>query len=147
MEVPKANIMFNGFDLINHAIRMGSVEDGWSQGVGVLNPRSHVTTQHPPQLEQPKLAPQQPVLLSGSSPSQSSNSQSFQFPWKLHDMLEQAENDGMTDIVSWQDDGKSFRVKQPAAFVDEIMPMYFKVSRITSVVILLFRFLSDTLLW
>lgn len=108
-----------GFDLINHAIKIGSVGEVWTQGVNV--------PQQQPSLER-NTSPHQPAAGAGGPPIlQSSNSQSFQFPWKLHDMLEQAENDGLTDIVSWQDDGKSFRVKKPTAFVEKIMPMYFKV--------------------
>jgi hypothetical protein len=34
-----------------------------------------------------------------------------QFPWKLHEMLEQAEKDGDENIVSWLPSGRSFKVR------------------------------------
>jgi len=33
-----------------------------------------------------------------------------QFPWKLHEMLEQTEEDGDEKIVSWLPGGRSFKV-------------------------------------
>lgn len=47
------------------------------------------------------------------------------FPWKLHKMLADVERDGMTEIISWDDEGKAFKVHQPEVFVKEIMPKYF----------------------
>lgn len=49
---------------------------------------------------------------------------------KLHEMLEDAEKDGNQRIVSWMPHGRAFRVHQEDEFVEQIMPKYFKVSRI-----------------
>ncbi|CAJ1948775.1 unnamed protein product [Cylindrotheca closterium] len=106
-----------GFDILNHAIRMGNTEDELRLGAQqTLSGSSHVS----------------PEVV--SSPMQSSNS--FQFPWKLYDMLEQAEQDGLHDIVAWQGDGAtygtSFRVFKPQVFVEKLMPRYFKQTKYKS---------------
>ena len=60
------------------------------------------------------------------------------FPWKLHTLLDDAEGsededkDPFTDIVSWEDDGKAFRVHKPQEFCSRIMPQYFKQSKFES---------------
>jgi hypothetical protein len=45
---------------------------------------------------------------------------------RIHEMLEDAEKEGHTDIVSWQPHGRAFKVHKEPAFVDTIMPRYFK---------------------
>jgi hypothetical protein len=50
-----------------------------------------------------------------------------QFPLKLHEMLEDADVEGFSDIVSWLPGStNSFKVHQTAVFVEGIMPRYFK---------------------
>jgi hypothetical protein len=51
--------------------------------------------------------------------------QEHSFPWKLHGMLEAAEINGFSDIVSWEPDGVSFKVRKSDEFVTKIMPLYF----------------------
>merc|ERR1711935_416956 len=50
------------------------------------------------------------------------------FPWKLHDMLDDAERnqDLKTNVVSWQADGVSFNIHDKDRFVDEVVPRYFQ---------------------
>jgi hypothetical protein len=51
----------------------------------------------------------------------------IQFPWKLHEMLDDADAEGFSDIVSWLPDStNSFKVHQQRVFVEGIMPRYFK---------------------
>jgi hypothetical protein len=51
----------------------------------------------------------------------------IQFPWKLHEMLNNADVEGFSDIVSWlPGSADSFKVHQPGVFVEVIMPRYFK---------------------
>jgi hypothetical protein len=51
----------------------------------------------------------------------------IQFPWKLHEMLNNADVEGFSDIVSWLPGStNSFKVHQPGVFVELIMPGYFK---------------------
>mmetsp|Transcript_26290 Transcript_26290/g.64093 ORF Transcript_26290/g.64093 Transcript_26290/m.64093 type:complete len:715 (-) Transcript_26290:105-2249(-) len=104
-----------GFDILNHAIRMGNTEDELGGQRTVAG-----SSQVPPAVVSPSM--------------QSSNS--FQFPWKLYDMLEQAEQDGLQDIVAWQGDGAaygtSFKVFKPQVFVEKLMPRYFKQTKYKS---------------
>jgi len=54
------------------------------------------------------------------------------FPWKLHEMLDESEKMGLTNIVSWLPDRKSFRVHNPDTFVQDIMPKWFRQSKYKS---------------
>ncbi|CAJ1934513.1 unnamed protein product [Cylindrotheca closterium] len=45
---------------------------------------------------------------------------------RIHDMLEDADREGNTEVVSWQSHGRSFRIHKESEFVDKIMPRYFK---------------------
>jgi HSF-type DNA-binding len=46
------------------------------------------------------------------------------FPWRLHDMLDAAIEEGLTDVVAWQPHGRAFTVYKPKEFVDHIMTRY-----------------------
>ena len=54
------------------------------------------------------------------------------FPFKLHRMLEHAEKNGMEDVISFAEGGKSFSIHKPRDFVSGIMPKYFTTSRMSS---------------
>ena len=54
------------------------------------------------------------------------------FPWKLHKMLELADQEGFDNIVSWLPDGRSFKVHDPSEFVEQIMPNFFLQSKYKS---------------
>jgi len=54
------------------------------------------------------------------------------FPTKLHVMLSKVEDDGLSQIVSWQPHGRCFLVHKPKEFVTEVMPLYFRQSKLTS---------------
>jgi len=54
------------------------------------------------------------------------------FPMQLHDMLQHAEGRGYSDVVSWQPHGRAFHVHDPARFVGEVMPMFFRQTRMSS---------------
>jgi len=54
------------------------------------------------------------------------------FPEKLHRMLEQTEREGRRDIVSFFSHGRAFAIHKPKKFQDEIMPRFFKQTRLTS---------------
>lgn len=58
--------------------------------------------------------------------------QSVPFPWKLHEMLDIAEKENFTNIVSWLPDHKSFKVYQTETFVRDIMPKYFRQTKYKS---------------
>ena len=61
------------------------------------------------------------------------NPNAFQFPWKLHDMLDRSFSEGYGDVVSWVDDGQAFRVHNAEVFVDHIMRRFFKQTKYKSV--------------
>ncbi len=60
-----------------------------------------------------------------SDENQKEGRRGAQFPWKLHELLEQVEKDGMAQIVSWLPGGKAFKVHKKEEFCSKIMPHYF----------------------
>jgi hypothetical protein len=61
------------------------------------------------------------------STQRAKNKETIQFPWKLHEMLDNANVEGFSDIVSWLPGStNSFKVHQSAVFVQGIMHCYFK---------------------
>ena len=48
------------------------------------------------------------------------------FPFKLYRMLEEAHKHGLTNIISWSDDGCSFLIHQPKVFEKTLMKSFFK---------------------
>ena len=54
------------------------------------------------------------------------------FPLKLHQMLQDSASNGHEHIISWDPDGKSFKVHQPDEFVAEVMPKYFNQTKYRS---------------
>jgi hypothetical protein len=54
------------------------------------------------------------------------------FPLKLHELLEKAESEHLTDIISWQPHGRAFVVHQPKKFVAGLMPRFFRQTKLTS---------------
>jgi hypothetical protein len=54
------------------------------------------------------------------------------FPWKLHDVLEDAEKKGFTNIISWTLNGRAFKVHDQKAFEIQIMSKYFNQTQYKS---------------
>jgi hypothetical protein len=54
------------------------------------------------------------------------------FPEKLHRMLAAAEREGVGDVVSFFSHGRAFAIHKPRRFVQEIMPRFFRQTRLTS---------------
>jgi len=54
------------------------------------------------------------------------------YPEKLHRMLEEVQKSGKDDIISFFSHGRAFAVHDPDRFTSEIMPQYFKQSRLSS---------------
>lgn len=54
------------------------------------------------------------------------------FPEKLHRMLQICEQEGKSDIVSFFPHGRAFAIHKPRKFQSEIMPRFFRQSRLTS---------------
>lgn len=58
--------------------------------------------------------------------------QEHSFPWKLHALLEEAEREGFTTVVSWVQGGAAFKVHDSDAFVSRLMPNFFDQSKYES---------------
>lgn len=54
------------------------------------------------------------------------------FPYKLHLMLENAERENYSHIVSWVRNGTAFKVHDSKAFVEKVLPMFFDQSKYES---------------
>lgn len=54
------------------------------------------------------------------------------FPIVLHQMLEDADSQSYSDIVSWQTHGRAFHVHDQERFVKEVMPRFFRQTRFSS---------------
>ena len=48
------------------------------------------------------------------------------FPFRLHDMLNDAEPKGFDHVVSWQEGGRSFKVHDKEQFSKVLLPRYFQ---------------------
>jgi hypothetical protein len=57
---------------------------------------------------------------------------SIPFPWKLHEVLDAAENEDFEDVISWLPDHHSFKVHNTDAFVHYVMPAYFHQTKYKS---------------
>ncbi|KAI2489296.1 DNA binding protein [Fragilaria crotonensis] len=54
------------------------------------------------------------------------------FPEKLHRLLTEVEAAGRSDVISFIAGGKAFAIHKPDKFFDEIVPQYFRQSRLSS---------------
>ena len=54
------------------------------------------------------------------------------FPEKLHRMLLEVEAAGRSDVISFVAGGRAFAIHEPTAFFNEIVPYYFRQSRLSS---------------
>ncbi|KAG7363518.1 HSF-type DNA-binding protein [Nitzschia inconspicua] len=54
------------------------------------------------------------------------------FPWKLHEMLDRSDKDSFDHIVSWLPSGNGFKVYDSKAFVDTVLPRFFRQTKYKS---------------
>ena len=57
------------------------------------------------------------------------------FPFKLHKMLEYIEDDPsgqFSNVISWRPHGRAFIINKPHIFVDDVLPRFFKQTKLTS---------------
>lgn len=86
-----------------------------------------------------------PAIMGSSSTSQNTSSDSGSststpkskevrqpFPWKVYEMLEDADNLGFNHIVSWNERGDGFKVHNVKRFTNEIIGKYFNQSKYKS---------------
>ena len=55
------------------------------------------------------------------------------FPWRVHEMVNFAEHEGLSYILSWLPDNKSFKVHSPSGFVERLMSKFFRQTKYKSV--------------
>ena len=65
-------------------------------------------------------------------PDNSGGTMQQRFPYRLHQLLAEAEINNMDDIISWLPCGTLFKVHDKERFVKVIMPKYFRHSRYKS---------------
>jgi len=94
------------------------------------DPQEYIETMERSAFRSPQASPNHPVKLCGGPGN--SGGVTVPFPFRLHTLLDQIEADGYSQIISWQPHGRAFKVHNKTAFVEEIMPRYFKQSKITS---------------
>jgi len=56
----------------------------------------------------------------------------FAFPFKLHSILEHAQKNCNSSIISWLPSGKAFKIHKPKEFAEIIMPQYFNQTKYRS---------------
>ncbi len=66
------------------------------------------------------------------SPMKKKGGVAVPFPLKLHELLEKVEEEGHQQIVSWQPHGRAFVVREPKTFVADLMPRFFRQTKLTS---------------
>lgn len=66
------------------------------------------------------------------SPMKKKGGVAVPFPLKLHELLEKVEEEGHQKIVSWQPHGRAFVVREPKKFVADLMPRFFRQTKLTS---------------
>jgi hypothetical protein len=54
------------------------------------------------------------------------------FPDRLHRMLEASEREGLADVVSFFIHGRAFAIHKPKRFAEEVMPRFFRQTKLTS---------------
>ena len=54
------------------------------------------------------------------------------FPTVLHKMLSESEVMSFSHLISWQSHGRSFLIHKPREFVRDVVPRYFKHSKLSS---------------
>ena len=60
------------------------------------------------------------------------DSQDSIFPVKLHELLAWADTAEMSHIVSWLPHGRMFRVLDKDAFMEKVLPLFFKATKFRS---------------
>ena len=70
------------------------------------------------------LSPASSKTASTSSPSTSLSGIPLRFPYRLHKMLEEAQSEGLDNLITWLPCGTKFKIIQPMEFAERLMPKY-----------------------
>ena len=52
-----------------------------------------------------------------------------QFPWRLHELLSEAEEKGFGSVISWLPNQNAFKVLNKIKFTNEVLPAYFNATK------------------
>jgi hypothetical protein len=55
-----------------------------------------------------------------------------QFPWRLHELLTEAESNGNDAMISWLPETNAFKVHNKTKFASDILPVYFNATKYKS---------------
>lgn len=66
------------------------------------------------------------------SNNSSTNNKRLVFPKVLYQLLDKADEEGFTSIISWLSDNRSFKVHKRNEFVSSVLPSYFRQTKIKS---------------
>ena len=108
-----------------HHIRMEGISNQEIANQPDLDPRKSAT----PYFDASSLLDPNPVALANR---RTRGGVTEPFPEKLHRMLKEVEAAGENDIISFFPHGRAFAVHNPSRFVSEVMPKYFRQSRLSS---------------
>jgi hypothetical protein len=66
------------------------------------------------------------------------------FPFKLHALLEEAEDCGTDHMISWLPSGEAFKIHSPVLFEESVMDKYFRQTKLKSFTRQLVSFYTHT---
>eukprot|EP00980_Cylindrotheca_fusiformis_P006896 scaffold1442_cov128-Cylindrotheca_fusiformis.AAC.17 len=72
------------------------------------------------------------ISLHKTSATMFDESNYVQFPWKLHKLLDEADSNGLSAIISWLPTGNAFQVHDKKEFAEVVMPKYFQSNKYKS---------------
>lgn len=72
------------------------------------------------------------INVNGKSDTPENGEKRLPFPIKVYEMLEDAEEKGFADVVSWNAEGTGFMVWRKDQFINDIAPNYFNQSKYKS---------------
>ena len=102
----------------------------------VQAPQAQDQEKHPVSVSSPSRSLSQSSHSSHSSPAKSqsyrSGPNSIPFPWKLHQILDDAATQKFDSIISWVPSHNGFKVHKPKEFDSTIMPKYFHQTKYKS---------------
>ena len=92
------------------------------------NPATTITFKTPDSVVESR----DPAVEDGEEDDPQEQTGDLSFPYKVHMMVENANKDNYSHIVSWTKDGKAFQVHDVEAFVKSVLPLFFDQSKYES---------------
>jgi hypothetical protein len=115
--------------LLESAARLSSSDPSYASSATNNNSAERRIKKNSPYVDASSLKDPDPVILANR---RARGGVTEPFPEKLHRMLREVDEAGCNDCVSFFAHGRAFAVHNPTRFVTEIMPKYFRQSRLSS---------------